>query len=157
MAFIYALSDPRTDEVRYVGQTAEQPETRLRKHTWPSTLRRERNHRTKWVNSLIADGVQPKIEVVEVVSEDQKDEAERFYIAYFRSLGFQLVNQQEGGEGWTKGQKRGPLDEAHRRAISAGVRAARPNRNTEAVRQQCLRNLAAINARKVSQISKENV
>ncbi len=132
MSIVYTLSDPRTDELRYVGQTAEAPEVRLRKHCWPSTLKREVCHRTKWIKSLIVAGVLPKIEVVEEVSSADVDGVERFYIEYFKSLGFRLVNQQSGGDGWPKGMKRRPHTDAEKKAISVALKGRRkPPRTKE--------------------------
>lgn len=104
---VYTLSDPRTDEPRYVGQTAEPLAVRLKKHCWPSTIKNEVCHRTKWINKLLKAGVQPKIEVLETVSPESVNEAEIFWIEQFRALGFRLVNESAGGDGWTKGKKRG--------------------------------------------------
>lgn len=96
---IYALCDPRTGEVRYIGKSSDglrRPES----HAKPGVLRREKSHVKNWIKSLVVLGLRPQIEIVEEhVSNETLNEAERFYIVYFRFLGFRLTNQTEGGEG----------------------------------------------------------
>ena len=160
MAFVYTLSDPRTNEVRYVGQTAESLETRLRKHCWPSTIKREPCHRTHWIASLLAAGTKPLIEMVEEISTEAVDETERFYIEYFRSLGFRLVNQQPGGDGWPKGMKRRPHTEAEKLAVSATLKGRpKPLRTKEHARNLGMSNIgrrvSAETKKKLSESSKK--
>lgn len=96
---IYTLSDPVTDELRYVGCTSGPLEKRLYRHCIPAELKR-RNHRTNWVRSIVDQGVRPKIELVETQpTREAMFDTEIFYIAYFRSLGFRLVNEVPGGRG----------------------------------------------------------
>lgn len=97
---VYTLSDPETDELRYVGMTTKPLNTRLNGHFVPSTLKKEENHRTHWLRLLRAKGVKPKIELLEgCVGLEQMREAERFWIEQLRALGFRLVNTTDGGEG----------------------------------------------------------
>jgi hypothetical protein len=59
-----------------------------------------------WFRSLQAKGLKPEIFEIEAVPEGESwQEAERFWIAYFRSLGANLVNETPGGDGWPAGQK----------------------------------------------------
>ena len=41
----------------------------------------------------------PKLEIIEVVEKDEAASSERFFIEYFKFLGFKLFNQTKGGEG----------------------------------------------------------
>lgn len=52
-----------------------------------------------WMRSLANQGLKPKIELVDEVSDENWIEEEQFYISYFRFLGFRLTNLTEGGEG----------------------------------------------------------
>jgi hypothetical protein len=61
--------------------------------------KKQRNHREKWIHAMTTAGVTPEIFSVESVSAAERVEAERFWIAYFRSLGCRLVNATDGGEG----------------------------------------------------------
>lgn len=96
---IYALSDPISKEIRYIGKSSIGLE-RAKSHTLPSTLKKGNTHCCTWIKSLISLGLKPIIEEVEVhQNHDDLIQAEIFYISYFRSLGFNLTNHTYGGEG----------------------------------------------------------
>src|SRR3954463_8068635 len=97
---IYAFLDPDSYEARYVGKT------RLR---WVSN--RLAHHRdsargytravgcSAWLRDLIDKGRNPKIVILEEVDETDWVEGERFWIGYLRSLGAELLNRSDGGDG----------------------------------------------------------
>lgn len=93
-AYIYLLSDPRTNEVRYVGKTCD-PKRRF----WDHIGTRFKTHSAKWVRSLLNDGVRPTLEVIEEFDDHDSrwEEAERFWICTLRFLGVNLTNQESGG------------------------------------------------------------
>lgn len=94
---VYSLSDPITGEIRYVGQTARTLRIRLTEHI--QDTKRRALHSSKWVKSLLKRGAEPLIELVEVHDTPEAvDEAEQFFIDYFRSLGFNLTNLTGGGK-----------------------------------------------------------
>ena len=96
---IYALSDPRTGEIRYVGKSSNGLK-RARTHEYPSCLGRERTKCRNWIVSLHALDLKPLIEVVEEhVDHNRLIEAECFWISQFKALGFNLTNHTDGGEG----------------------------------------------------------
>ena len=78
---IYALIDPNTNEVRYVGATVQSLKVRLLAHS------SERNYGTKakleWIKSLRNRGQKPIIKLLETVPIEQSDEREKYYILYF--------------------------------------------------------------------------
>ncbi len=92
--FIYVLKDPRDNSVRYVGWT-KNPKLRLTKHIWC----KDKNHKQHWINSLIAAGVRPTLEVIESGAGVGYGEAERRWIAFYRQHGARLTNGTDGGEG----------------------------------------------------------
>lgn len=95
MVNIYTLSHPITGEIRYVGKTNRTLEKRLYGH-----LHRKSSVKSScWIKSLESKGLTPIIELIDVVSEENWEEEEKFYISYCRFLGFDLTNMDEGGVG----------------------------------------------------------
>ena len=96
---VYALRDPRTEEIRYVGQSMCGLQ-RARDHFRPSTLaKRENPHTANWLMQLKREGLKPTCEVIETVaSPTDLNEAEIFWIAKCRSMGFRLTNILSGGD-----------------------------------------------------------
>lgn len=92
-AVIYGLFDPLTTELRYVGKTLYSVKKRLKQHVFHT-----KNSALKtWIDDLGAHGCRPEIAALEVVDSDEWQDAERFWIAYFRSIGANLLNAHEGG------------------------------------------------------------
>lgn len=95
MTRIYTLTDPITNQVRYVGKTIQSLEIRRNRHIQDS--KRKFNHRACWIRGLLKQGKKPIIELLEEVSDDVWQECEIFYISYFKFLGFRLTNILDGG------------------------------------------------------------
>jgi hypothetical protein len=88
---VYALVDPRTNAIRYIG-TSSDPETRFATHRQPgSRLPGVRD----WVASLRKRGREPRLIILERVSLAIAAEAEARWIAH-HSDG-QLLNRTRGG------------------------------------------------------------
>lgn len=94
--FIYALKEPDTGEIRYVGKTVNLRK-RFRKHLNQSRF--ENHHRANWIKSLLIRGLEPILETLDEVSEDFWPQWEVAYIEFFRESGNRLVNDNYGGEG----------------------------------------------------------
>jgi group I intron endonuclease len=92
--FIYALYDPRDGTLRYVGKSKNLAR-RIKNH------RNEKGERRKnrWFRLLISLGLEPKISVLEQVSEAAWQERECWWIKHFRENGCDLLNHTDGGEG----------------------------------------------------------
>lgn len=90
---IYALSDPTTGAVRYVGQTVD-PRRREWLHCSPSNNKGGRRVNL-WIRRLLASGQKPVFRVVE--GTDSLDEREQHWIAHFREAGCDLLNMNAGG------------------------------------------------------------
>ena len=89
---IYAITDGSNGEVRYVGKTVS-CEFRFSKH------RREKNdsYRGRWIRSI---GKNIKfIELEWVMPGGDWIEAEKRWIAHYKSIGARLTNVTDGGEG----------------------------------------------------------
>lgn len=96
---IYGLHDPRTGELRYVGQTTTTPQQRLASHLVPSSLKK-RAYLASWLKSLLKAGCLPEIRVLDTAQDQAElDALEVAYIAWGRLVGVRLVNQSEGGGG----------------------------------------------------------
>lgn len=94
---VYGLTDPRTGELRYVG-FSKTPRNRLHGHKYDA--KRGCSHRARWVMALRRLDLAPEMFVIE--KHDTRSDAaaaEVDLIAYFRSLGCDLTNATDGGEG----------------------------------------------------------
>ncbi len=93
--YIYALIDPVTDEIRYVGKSIR-PMQRLQNHC----NEKARTWRTNWIQSLIAAGRRPEVRVLEILDRDDDwKAAEIHWIASLRDRGARLTNCTSGGDG----------------------------------------------------------
>jgi hypothetical protein len=84
--YIYILSHPITNEIRYVGQTTD-INARFYRHIFDANQNGFKNHRTAWVKSLLNEGLRPNIEVIDVVNETNWPFWERYWISQFRTWG----------------------------------------------------------------------
>lgn len=100
---IYTLSDPITGEVRYVGKTIQKLKYRLATHICRN--RNNKNHTEAWVKSLLKKDLKPVIEELCIVDESMWEDEEKFYISYFRYIGFRLTNHSEGGDASNLGSR----------------------------------------------------
>jgi hypothetical protein len=91
---IYALVDPRSGEIRYIGK-ANDPRARLAQHI------RDSRHRDtpvyRWVRKLLDSGLLPTMSILEVDCSDWR-KSERRLIADARSRGLRLLNVADGGD-----------------------------------------------------------
>lgn len=94
MPVIYALCDPFTKAVRYVGK-ANDLVSRMRGHKWESRNGDIRTRKANWLRSLNAE---PLIKILEEVSLEHWERAERWWIKQMRESGEDLVNFAEGGQ-----------------------------------------------------------
>jgi len=97
---IYALCDPLTEEVRYIGKTKRKAHTRLRNHITEAKRRIKLTHKANWVYSLLCKNLEPTMSVLEVVADGENwEEREKWWIVFAREQGFDLTNLTDGGEG----------------------------------------------------------
>ena len=118
---IYALVDPRTDDVRYVGKSNDL-KSRLRHHLIPRTT----SWKDNWIRELLSEGLSFRVEVLEWATDANWVELERKWIAHYRDLGCRLTNLLGGGDG----RDGTPLDEGHRAAISRGLMGREVSKST---------------------------
>lgn len=98
--YIYVLWDPRTNEIRYVGKATD-PEYRFSKHLViaRSKSKPKQSHLKNWLQKLNRMGIQPTLDVVEMVPESRWIEKECWWIAFLKENGVRLVNGTLGGDG----------------------------------------------------------
>jgi hypothetical protein len=100
--FIYSLADPRTNQIRYIGK-AHNVRRRFNTHMREARSRSPL-HSRRWIASLVRDGVEPEIAVIETCDTNETaNERERFWIGHFRSIGVDLTNTTDGGDGQSPG------------------------------------------------------
>lgn len=92
--FIYALCEPNTRTIRYIGK-ADDPEKRLLSHLYNAG--RKKSRVGNWILSLV--GLSPALLVLKEVQDADWQEWEKSYISNAKMLGFDLTNLTDGGEG----------------------------------------------------------
>lgn len=97
MNYIYALKDPITDEVIYIGKTKDFKK-RLRDHH--RIEKRIRCRLDRWKIKMHGLGLKAKMEILMVCGEnDNVNEQEKLFIKLFKEKGINLLNMTEGGDG----------------------------------------------------------
>lgn len=92
---IYALVDPFTHEVRYIGKS-RCPERRLASHCND----RSSTYRTNWIRQVLARGHRPRLMILDSFPEWMDWQgAERAWIAWGLLRGWNLTNCTSGGDG----------------------------------------------------------
>jgi hypothetical protein len=109
VVFIYALLDPVSSQVRYIGKSIN-PKKRLNKHLHYAK-NNTKSHKDAWLNGLLKRGLQPFIKILQVTTADKWRDVEKSLIKSHRKTK-SLLNMMPGGEGvpsghipWNKGLK----------------------------------------------------
>ncbi len=91
---IYTLAHPVTGAIRYVGK-ANKLAARLRLHV----RKDEGTKKSQWVKHLTRQGLQPLMEVLDVVPRTEWQFWEMYWIAQLKAWGHDLYNGDNGGLG----------------------------------------------------------
>ena len=94
IVFIYELIDPLTNETRYIGKTTN-VKNRFNLHLKDTS----KTYKGNWIRSLLKQNLEPIINVIDEVSENEWSFWERWYISLYKGWGFRLTNGTNGGEG----------------------------------------------------------
>jgi len=94
---IYVLIDPRDNQIKYIGKTSQLLKQRLYGHIVES--KKSNTKKNTWIQSLKVKGLKPLIEELDIVSELEWEFWEKYWIAQFKSWGFELKNMDDGGRG----------------------------------------------------------
>lgn len=92
--YIYALQDPRTEQIRYIGKTGNL-KSRLYFHLQCKDVNR---HKVGWIQQLKTEGLKPAMLTLEETTEVDWPEREKYWIAHGRQEGWPLTNISEGGK-----------------------------------------------------------
>jgi hypothetical protein len=100
MIYIYALRDPITNLIRYIGKTKDFKK-RLQSHI-SGARNLEKSHRcARWIREIVAQGAKPTMVVLHSMPDDGDwQAAEKKHIAEYLALGHQLTNTTIGGNGF---------------------------------------------------------
>jgi hypothetical protein len=94
--YIYALIDPDSEDIRYIGKAAN-IDKRLSEHCADrSGFQTEKD---LWIAELRAQGKKPSVKVVETCDKETWRDRERVWIAHYREQGLDLLNVGNGCEG----------------------------------------------------------
>ena len=93
--YIYGLKDPRDSKIKYIGKTVD-IDRRIKEHN--QIHRNKKSKKNSWITHLIRNGMQPIMEVLEECEESRWIEREKYWIRYYKELGFDLKNMTLGGE-----------------------------------------------------------
>lgn len=94
MTYIYALIDPDTQEVRYIGKS-NNPENRLINHI---SMLDKNEYKAEWIISLKERSKEPIVMILEEVQVSSWKASEKKWIKYYRNLGSNLTNLTHGSE-----------------------------------------------------------
>lgn len=97
MVKIYALCDPFTRRIRYIGQTSD-----LRRRYWQhlkaGKLGKPDTYVYRWISNVLSKGEVPSLLVLEEVDDTSWIEAEIAWIEYGSWIGWPLTNTALGGQ-----------------------------------------------------------
>ena len=95
IVYIYSLKDPRDYQIKYIGKTVD-IDRRRKEHN--QIHRNKKSKKNSWIIHLIKNGMQPVMEVLEECKELEWIDREKYWIMYYKKLGFNLKNMTLGGE-----------------------------------------------------------
>jgi hypothetical protein len=92
---VYALIDPRDNQVRYIGSSVEL-EKRIRQHILDSRRADHEGYSAckKWIYSVLQAGYQPIVNIVEITIQESLKDAEEYWIETFLKSGYLLMNSK---------------------------------------------------------------
>jgi len=94
--YIYTLTDPTNNMIRYVGKT-NNPKQRYSAHL--NGARKHQAHKKNWIEKLKKEGLKPIFEIVDEVLIEDWVFWEKWWISLIKSWGYSLVNYTSGGDG----------------------------------------------------------
>ena len=99
MHIIYALKDPCTGEVRYIGATSAPLPRRLAQHMYGANRKDQNSPKVRWLRELSALGLRPVIERIDMVLSDSPIATcrlEQSWMNFYESSGADILNVRRG-------------------------------------------------------------
>jgi hypothetical protein len=96
IVYIYALVDPESEEVRYVGKSVN-PKERLYNHI--GKCYKEQTRKANWIYSLRKNGQKPRMKILKETNQEEFPYWEEYYIKEYLKMGARLTNYDEQGIG----------------------------------------------------------
>jgi len=97
--YIYILSHPITNEIKYVGKT-NSIKRRLQGHIdYARNPKKKRRYVSYWILKLLKEDLRPILTVLEECDDTNWIERERYWINFYKNQSCKLCNLTEGGEG----------------------------------------------------------
>lgn len=90
--YIYALIDPNTNEIRYIGKTKYKAQ-RKAYHNYDKSNKAK----AEWINQLKIENKKPVFEILEECNESNWEKKEMLHISKAIKDGFKLLNISKGG------------------------------------------------------------
>lgn len=93
--YFYALKDPFTNEIRYIGQTIN-PDNRRRNHLYEAK-KNNRTHKERWIIQLLRKNAMFIFDILweEIMTSDEANSFETYMIAYYKEIGCNLTNTED--------------------------------------------------------------
>lgn len=97
--FIYSLTDPITNKIRYIGKTND-PEDRYKRHLQKCYLEKydKNTYKSRWIKSLLAKNEKPVMNIIQECNYSNVNEMEIYWIFKMKADGCKLTNLSIGGE-----------------------------------------------------------
>jgi len=92
--YIYSLSDPITNEIRYIGKSFK-PQLRFKNHIYQS--KKLNSYIGRWINLLLNEAKLPILSIIEECNDSNWEEREIYWIDYYKKAGTNLCNIRKGG------------------------------------------------------------
>lgn len=94
-AGVYALVDPRSNRVQYVGQSMD-VDYRFRQHVDPNVWDSNRE-KARWIAGLRSQGLVPKLVILSECEWPESDDVEKQFIRNYKITGQCELNKASGG------------------------------------------------------------
>jgi hypothetical protein len=98
-AWVYALIDPRDNQVKYIGKSIN-PKARLREHILKCN--KERTKKGNWVKKLLSLSLEPQMKLLKEAQHTEIPYWEEHYIKHYKFDGITLLNYDDKGIGTAK-------------------------------------------------------